>query len=154
MRRFGFFLDRRPPTYCDDQRNIKTKAYPIMATIPYGCIGVIPIPKRSPPPPSAKEMKKVSQKDVSAHMESVKVSMLCSSRPNPSRRNRPALPPEEEPAWIVACIPYVVDARWIFNARVKLKGKGETPPPKSINVDRQNRFALATSRQGGILTIN
>ena len=66
-----------------------------MAAIPNSWIKLSPLYKHSPPP-TADDTMQVDQRDIVAHMESLEVILACSSRSNPSRRNRPALPPEEE----------------------------------------------------------
>ncbi len=71
------------------------QASPIMATILYPCIRIIPTPKL-PTLPTAKEPMEVKQRDIIAQMESFEDLMFCSHGRSLSRRNRPALPPEEE----------------------------------------------------------
>ncbi|KAF6231299.1 hypothetical protein HO173_010442 [Letharia columbiana] len=68
-----------------------------MATTAYRWIRIriIHIPKHTPLP-TTKVMKEVNQRDMFAQMECLKAALLCSRRSNLSRRNRPALPPEED----------------------------------------------------------
>ena len=86
--------NRKPRTGCNIQR-LKNQPSPTMATITYRWIKVTPMPKHSPQP-TAKETMDVNQRDNVAQMEYFEIVPLCSRRPHPSRRNRPALPPEEE----------------------------------------------------------
>ena len=76
-------------------QRLKNQPSPTMATITYRWIKVIPMLKHSPQP-TAKETMDVNQRDNVAQMEYFETVPLCSRRPHPSRRNRPALPPEEE----------------------------------------------------------
>ncbi len=66
-----------------------------MATILYRCIRTIPTPTLSTLP-TGKDPMEAKQRDTVAQMECFEDLMFCSHGQSLSRRNRPALPPEEE----------------------------------------------------------
>ena len=111
------------------------KALPIMITFPFQCVRMFLILKSQAPP-----MTKETMEDTVAQMKSFEGGILCSSRLSLSRRNRPALPPEEDatshtnrPAYSVSRLSYVAFVRGgrmddcIFAYICRCKGQGGTP---------------------------
>ena len=73
---------------------------PIMATIAHQWIRATPIARHSPLSSSTVKMR-VNQKDIDVQMESLSDVLLCSLRPDLSRKKPPGLPPEDERSSIV-----------------------------------------------------